>query len=135
MKFEDEKQEEDDELVGGAIKGYVKAPMETVAPDTSKKQFINNISNRQFASSPYDFLNHSRSYAGMSMAPTNNVPGWLHDYQYVAHPEELVRDAVVKRSSGKGADNDHPHIRHAVVHSLQKHPTLLRTYLNGVVRA
>jgi len=128
-------EEKDDDLVGGAIKNFVKKPTETAAPDTSVKQFISNIQNRDFTSSPYAFLEQSRGYASLGLMPTNNVPGYLSYHQYVSHPESAIRDAIVQRTSGKGADNDHPHVRQAVVRSLQKHPTLLRTYLNGAVRA
>ena len=125
--------EEDGELLGGAIKGFIPAAMDTPPPDTSGlNQFIGDIPNRAFQTSPYRFLDDYRS---LSMGFGSNVPGFLMDYRFVARGEDDVRDALIRRTSGFGADRDHPHVRHATVHSLQKHPELLRTYLNGAVRA
>ena len=127
-------QEDDGELLGGAIKDFIPVSMDTepVPAAGGIQQFIGDLPNRKFQTSPYKFL---QDYQSLDMGFGSNVPGFLMDYRFVARGETDVRDAITRRSSGLGADHDHPHVRHATVHSLQKHPELLRTYLNGAVRA
>ena len=42
-----------------------------------------------------------------------------------------IGSQLAKRSSGKGAHYDAPDVRHHVVHSLARHPKLLRAYLKS----
>ena len=120
-------------MLGGAIKDYVKvsSDMQPI-PESTKQDFINDIGNRTFQGSPYQFLD----YGGYNLTPTDNIPGYLlAAHQYESRPEEDVKNAITRRTSGHGADRDHPHVRHAIVHSLQNHQDLLHTYLNGKVHA
>ena len=41
--------------------------------------------------------------------------------------------SITKRSNGKGAHYDSAEVRHHMVHSLGRHPKLLRAYLNSSV--
>ena len=67
-----------------------------------------------------------------SLIPVEGPPG-SEMFGDVMLAESTLVTRLINRVSGRGAYYDAPDVRHAVAHSLQRHPKLLQAYLSSRV--
>lgn len=66
------------------------------------------------------------------LIPRDGPPGY-EMFDDVMMAEQTLVTRLINRVSGRGAYYDAPDVRHAVAHSLQRHPKLLQAYLSSRV--
>ena len=126
MKFSEDGR--DDDLKGGAIKSSAKREEINVATGIPSKVQL------QEAPMQLDARSTSRttSIPSLVQPPVTDV-----DVRQPLQQQDVIRGGgihpLTKRSNGKGSHYDSDEVRHHMVHSLSRHPPLLKAYLNSSV--
>ena len=97
-----------------------------------KKEEIKTASAPQPSSAP---LEQGAPIVMRSMVRSSQVPNLVQPggEDLFVRPLLPAMYDLTKRSSGKGAHHDAPDVRHHVVHSLSRHPRLLKAYLKSSI--
>ena len=111
-----------DELKGGAISKPKLAEIKPASgvPEPTKKM---EIPTREIAPAHVPYRVPDLIYK-------TEQPG-THLFADVISAEQSLVSTLAARCSGKGAHYDAPDVRHAIAHSLQKHPRLLNAYFSS----